>query len=143
MLWCVVCSLYGLKSGGCRTNLDPIIQQVHVLAADPMVTVHRPSTLLHSKSVVLYIYVLSPLHVLRGGKLHLNVVLMMEMRALPVAWEAKVRCVQFWYKVSTGRVYEVKLLKKVSSQAVECVIRVSWISCISMCVNILCVGRYG
>ena len=45
---------------------------------------------------------------------------MMEMESLPVVWEARVRCVQFWYKVLTNKVYEGRLLRKVATQAVEC-----------------------
>ena len=44
----------------------------------------------------------------------------MEMESLPVVWEERVRCVQFWYKVLTSKVYEGRLLRKVVSQAVEC-----------------------
>ena len=40
------------------------------------------------------------------GTLHPKASLMMEMESLPVVWEAKVRCVQFWYKVLTNKVYE-------------------------------------
>ena len=54
------------------------------------------------------------------GTLHPKASLMMEMESLPVVWEARVRCVQFWYKVLTSKVYEGRLLRKVASQAVEC-----------------------
>ena len=54
------------------------------------------------------------------GTLHLKASLMMEMESLPVVWEARVSCVQFWYKVLTSKVYEGRLLRKVASQAVEC-----------------------
>ena len=45
---------------------------------------------------------------------------MMEMESLSVVWEARVRCVQFWYKVLTNKVHEGRLLRKVATQAVEC-----------------------
>ena len=54
------------------------------------------------------------------GTLHPKASLMMEMESLPVVCEAKVRCVQFWYKVLASMVYEGRLLRKVASQAVEC-----------------------
>ena len=54
------------------------------------------------------------------GTLHPKASLMMEMKSLPVVWEARVRCVQFWYKVLTSKVYEDRLQRKVASQAVEC-----------------------
>ena len=53
------------------------------------------------------------------GMLHPKASLM-EMESLPVVWEARVRCVQFWYRVLTSKVYEGRLLRKVASQAVEC-----------------------
>ena len=43
---------------------------------------------------------------------------MMEMESLPVMWEARVRCVQFWYKVLTSKAYEGRLLRKMTSQTV-------------------------
>ncbi len=54
------------------------------------------------------------------GTLHPKASMMMEMEFLPVVWEARVRCVQFWYKVLTSKVYEGRLLRKVAYQAVEC-----------------------
>ena len=39
------------------------------------------------------------------GTLYPKVSLMMELESLPVVWEAKVRCVQFWYKVLTSKIY--------------------------------------
>ena len=68
------------------------------------------------------------------GTLHPKVSLMMEMECLPVVWEARVRCVQFWYKVLTSKVYEGRLLRKVASEAVECS-RGSWMRSISKCVE--------
>ena len=46
---------------------------------------------------------------------------MMEMEPQPVVWEARVRCVQFWYKVLPSKVYEGRLLRKVASQTLDCV----------------------
>ena len=40
---------------------------------------------------------------------------MMEMESLPVVWKERVRCVQFWYKILTSKVYEGRLLRKVLS----------------------------
>ena len=54
------------------------------------------------------------------GTLHPKVSLMMELESLPVVWEARVRCVKFWYKVLTSKIYEDRLLRKVVLQAVEC-----------------------
>ena len=71
------------------------------------------------------------------GTLHLKASLMMEMEPLPVVWEAKVRFVQFWYKVLTSKVYEGRLLRKVASQAVECE-KGSWMKNIGRCV-----GKFG
>ena len=49
------------------------------------------------------------------GTLHPKASLMMEMESLPVMWEARVRCVQFWYKVLTSKAYEGRLLRKMTS----------------------------
>ena len=54
-----------------------------------------------------------------------------------VVWEARVRCIQFWYKVLTSKTYEGRLLRKVVLQAVECG-RGSWMRSIGRCV-----GRFG
>ena len=62
---------------------------------------------------------------------------MMELESLPVVWEARVRCVQFWYKVLTSKIYEGRLLRKVMSQVVECG-RGSWMRSIDRCI-----GRFG
>ena len=62
---------------------------------------------------------------------------MMEMESLPVVWEARVRCMQSWYKVLTSKVYEGRLLRKVASQAVECE-KGSWMRNIGRCV-----GKFG
>ena len=42
------------------------------------------------------------------------------MRALPVVWEVKMRCVRFWLKVLTSEMYKGRLLRKIARQAVEC-----------------------
>ena len=76
-------------------------------------------------------------HVFGVGTLHPKVSLMMEMESLPVVWEARVRCVQFWYKVLTNKVYEGRLLRKVVTQAVECE-KGSWMRNIGRCV-----GKFG
>ena len=44
------------------------------------------------------------------------------------------RCVQFWYKVLTSKVYEGRLLRKVASQAVQCG-KGSWMRSIGRCVG--------
>ena len=54
------------------------------------------------------------------GTFHPKASLMMEIESLPVVWEARVRCAQFWYKVLTSKVNEGRLLRKVASQAMEC-----------------------
>ena len=66
------------------------------------------------------------------GMLHPKASLMMEMESLPVVWEARVRCRQFWYKVLASKVYESRLLRKVASQAVECE-KGSWMRSIGRC----------
>ena len=71
------------------------------------------------------------------GQLHPKAPLTVEMESLPVVWEARVRCMQFWYKVLTSKVYEDRLLRKVASQAVECG-RGSWMRSIGRCV-----GKFG
>ena len=62
---------------------------------------------------------------------------MMELESLPVVWEARVRCMQFWYKVLTSKIYEGRLLRKVVLQAVECG-RGSWMRSIGRYI-----GRFG
>ena len=62
---------------------------------------------------------------------------MMELESLPVVWEARVRCVQFWYKVLTSKIYEGRPLRKVMLQAMECG-RGSWMRSIGRCI-----GRFG
>ena len=62
---------------------------------------------------------------------------MMELDCLPVVWEVRVRCMQFWYKVLTSKIYEGRLLRKVVLQVVECG-RGSWMRSIGRCI-----GRFG
>ena len=47
--------------------------------------------------------------------LHPKASTVMEIKSLQVVWEARVSCVQFWYKVLTSKVYEGRLLRKVTS----------------------------
>ena len=68
------------------------------------------------------------------GMLHPKASLMMEMEPQLVVWEARVRCVQFWYTVLTSKVYEGRLLRKVVSQAAECE-KGSWMRSIGRCVR--------
>ena len=97
--------LYGFEIWGCMRNLESI-EQVQLRAFRMFFGV---------------------------GTLHPKASLMMEMESLPVVWEARVRCVQFWYKVLTSKVYEGRLLRKVTSQAVECE-KGSWMRNIGRCV---------
>ena len=83
--------LYGVEIWGCMRNLESI-EQVQLRAFRMFFGV---------------------------GTLHPKASLMMEMESLPVVWEARVRCVQFWYKVLTNKVYEGRLLRKVATQAVR------------------------
>ena len=76
-------------------------------------------------------------HVLWGGHITSEgIIVMMKMESLPVVWEARVGCVQFWYKV-LSKLYEARLLRKVASQAVECG-RGSWMRSIGRYV-----GKFG
>ena len=84
--------LYGVEIWGCMRNLETI-KQVQLRAFCMFIGV---------------------------GALHPKASLMMEMESLPVVWEARVRCVKFWYKVLPSKVHEGRLLRKVASQAVEC-----------------------
>ena len=71
------------------------------------------------------------------GTLHPKTSLMMEMGLLPGVWEARVRCVQFWYKILMSNVYEGRLLRKVALRAVD-LGKGCWIRSISKCV-----GKFG
>ena len=59
-------------------------------------------------------------HFFGVGILHPKVSLLFEMRALPVVWEVKMRCVRFWLKVLTSEMYEGRLQRKLARQAEEC-----------------------
>ena len=52
------------------------------------------------------------------GTLHTKVSSMVEMGELPVVWEVRIRCVQYWYKLMTCRIYEGRLLTTVALEAV-------------------------
>ena len=52
----------------------------------------------------------------------------------PVVWEARLRCVQFWYKILMSKVHEGRLLRKVALRAVEWV-KGCWIGSIAKCVG--------
>ena len=69
--------------------------------------------------------------------LHPRALLMVETEMLPVAWEAKVRCKQFWFRILMSKVYKGWLLRKVALQAVEWG-KGCWIRCIAKCV-----GKFG
>ena len=49
------------------------------------------------------------------GTLHPKASLLLEINSRPVVWEAKMRCVKFWLKVMTSRLYEGRLLKKIAT----------------------------
>ena len=101
--------LYGVEIWGCTRGLEAI-EQVQMRA----------------------------FHMFFGvGTLHPKVSLLMELESLPVVWEARVRCVQFWYKVLTSKMYEGRMLRKVVLHAVECG-RGSWMRSIGRCI-----GRFG
>ena len=38
---------------------------------------------------------------------------------LPLVYEAKMRCTQYWYEVLTGKVYEGRLLQRIARQVVQ------------------------
>ena len=76
-------------------------------------------------------------HVLGVDTLHPKTSSMIEMESLPVMLEARVRCMQLWYKVLTSKLYESRLLRKVASQAVEYE-KGSWMRNIGKCV-----GKFG
>ena len=46
--------------------------------------------------------------------------LLLKVKALPVVWKAKMRCVKFWFKVLASKMYEGRLLKKIVRQSVVC-----------------------
>ena len=68
------------------------------------------------------------------GTIHPKVSLLLEIKSLPIVWEAKMRCVKIWLKVMMSRLYEGRLLKKIMRQAVECGKGV-WIKNMAKCVG--------
>ena len=68
------------------------------------------------------------------GTLHPKASLLLETKSLPVVWEANMHCVKSWLKVLTSRLYELRLLKKIARQAVECGKGV-WIKNMAKCVG--------
>ena len=84
--------MYGVEVWGCSSHLEPI-ERVQL------------------RALCQFLWV---------GILHPKVSLLFEMRALPVVWEVKMRCVRFWLKVLTSEMYKGRLLRKIARQAVEC-----------------------
>ena len=68
------------------------------------------------------------------GTLHPKASLLLEVKSLPVVWEAKMRCVKFWLKVLTSERYEGRLLRKIARQAVECGKGV-WVKNLAKCIG--------
>ena len=66
------------------------------------------------------------------GTLHPKVFLLAEMGDLPVRWLAKLRCVLFWVRVLSSRVYDGRLIRQVATEAVKFG-RGSWLCKMSMC----------
>ena len=58
------------------------------------------------------------------GRLHPKVALQFEMRMMPVIWEAKRRCIEFWLKVL--RMSDDRLVKWVVVEAGEMVRKIGW-----------------
>ena len=84
--------MYGVEIWGCSRHLEPI-EQVQLRALRMFFGV---------------------------GTLHPKASLLREVEALPVVWEAKMRCVKFWLKVLNNEMYEGRLLRKIARQEVEC-----------------------
>ena len=68
------------------------------------------------------------------GTLHPKASLLLEVKSLPVVWEAKMRCVKFWWKVLTSEWYEERLLRKIARQALECGKGV-WVKNLAKCIG--------
>ena len=51
------------------------------------------------------------------GRLHPEVALQIEMEMLPLKWEAKTRCMEFWLKVL--RMWDSRLIRLVVLEAME------------------------
>ena len=73
--------MYGVEIWGCSRHLEPI-EQVQLRALWMFFGV---------------------------GTLHRKASLLREVEALPVVWEAKMRCVKFWLKVLNNEMYEGRL----------------------------------
>ena len=58
------------------------------------------------------------------GRLHPKVALQFEMRMMPVIWEAKRRCIEFWLKVL--RMGDDRLVKWVVVEAGEMARKIGW-----------------
>ena len=51
------------------------------------------------------------------SRYHPRTALGMEMGVLPLAWEARIRWMLFWYKIMCSPVYEGRLLKRIALEA--------------------------
>ena len=51
------------------------------------------------------------------SRYHPRTALGMEMDVLPLVWEARIRCMLFWYKIMCSPVYEGRLLKRIALEA--------------------------
>ena len=78
--------MYGVEIWGCSRHLEPI-EQVQLRALRMFFGV---------------------------GTLHPKASLLREVEALPVVWEAKMRCVKFWLKVLNNEMYEGRVLRKIA-----------------------------
>ena len=58
------------------------------------------------------------------GRLHPTTSLQIEMGLLPLKWEAKKRCIEFWYKVTT--MGEERLVKRLAMEALSRKGKVKW-----------------
>ena len=56
---------------------------------------------------------------LGAGKLHPKTSLQTEMGLLPLKWEAKKRCIEFWHKVMT-------MVRRVATEALSLKGKVNW-----------------
>ena len=68
------------------------------------------------------------------GTLNPKISLLLEVKSLPVVWEAKMRCVKFWLKVLTSERYEGRLLRKIARQAMQCGKGV-WVKNLAKCIG--------
>ena len=58
------------------------------------------------------------------GRLHPKTSLQIEMGLLPLKWEAKMRCIQFWHKVMT--MGEERLVKRVAMESLSLQGEMKW-----------------